>query len=183
MRDGVVAGVESPHRIVDGLPGIYQEDDLTRRLTSAFDDVLAPVFLALDGLPGYLDPALTPEDFLEWLAGWVGVLLDENWPIERRRTFVAQAADLYRLRGTKAGLAAHVGIFSGGDVEIEDSGGVSWSQSSGSRVPGSPGYQVRVRVVGAPASVDQGRLEALVASAKPAHAVHSVEVAGRSSRS
>ena len=179
MRDGVLPGVESPFPLVDGLPGIYQEDDLTRRWTAALDEVLAPVFVTLDGLPGYLDPALTPEDFLEWLAGWVGVLLDENWPIERRRTFVAQAADLYRLRGTRAGLEAHVGIFSGGDVEIEDSGAVSWSTTSGSSVPGSPGYQLRVRVIGASRSVDRTRLEALVAEAKPAHTVHSVEVAGR----
>jgi phage tail-like protein len=178
MRAGVVAGLESPHRLIDGLPGIYQEDDLTQRWTAALDEVLAPVFLALDGLPDYLDPALTPEDFLEWLAGWVGVLLDENWPIERRRTFVAQAADLYRLRGTRAGLAAHVHIFSGGDVEIQDSGGVAWSATSGGAFPGSPGYRVRVRVRGALASVDQGRLAALVASAKPAHVIHSVEVGG-----
>jgi phage tail-like protein len=177
MRAGIVAGVATPHQLIEGLPGLYHDDDMTRRWLSALDEVLAPVFLALDGLPAYLDPALTPDDFLEWLAGWVGVLLDENWPIERRRTFVAQAADLYRLRGTGAGLAAHVRIFSGGEVEIEDSGGVSWSTTSGGAVPGAPGYAVRVRVRGA-GSVDRARLEALVASAKPAHAVHTVEVAG-----
>jgi phage tail-like protein len=177
MRAGIVEGLASPRPLIEGLPGIYQEDDLTRRWMAALDEVLAPVFLALDGLPGYLDPALTPDDFLEWLAGWVGVLLDENWPIERRRTFVAQAAELYRLRGTRAGLAAHVRIFSGGQVDIADSGGVSWSTRSGSAFPGQPGYSMRVRVRGTPASVDAGRLEALVASAKPAHTVHSVEIA------
>lgn len=176
MRNGVVAGYRSPHPLIGGLPGLYHEDDFSRRWLSAFDDLLAPVFLALENLPSYLDPALTPEDFLDWLAGWVGVLLDENWPIERRRTFVGQAAELYRMRGTAAGLAAHVRVFTGGDVHIEDSGGVTWSRQSGGPIPGRPEHRVRVRVGGAPAAVDRDRLDALVATAKPAHCVHSVEV-------
>jgi phage tail-like protein len=176
VRTGTVPGIESPHPLIEGLPGLYQEDDVSKRWLAALDDVLAPIFLSLDGLPAYLDPALTPEDFLEWLAGWVGVLLDENWPIERRRTFVAQAADLYRLRGTVEGLAAHVRIFTGGDVEIDESGGVSWSAASGGDFPGTPGYRIRVQVSGAPTAVDAGRLEALVATAKPAHVVHTVDV-------
>lgn len=177
MRGGV-EGLVSPHSLSEGLPGLYLEDDLARRWVAAFDDLLAPVFLALDGLPAYLDPALTPEDFLDWLAGWVGALLDENWPIERRRFFVARAAELYRMRGTAAGLAAHVGIFTGGEVSVEESGGVAWSTRSGAAFPGRPGYEVRVRVRAAGTAPDAARLEALVAGAKPAHVVHRVELAG-----
>jgi phage tail-like protein len=176
MRTGTIEGIDSPHPLIEGLPGLYQDDDLSRRWLSALDDVLAPVFLSLESMPGYLDPALTPEDFLDWLAGWVGVLLDENWPVERRRTFVAQASDLYRLRGTVEGLREHVRIFTGGEVEVAESGAVAWSASSGGQVPGSPGYSVRVRVSGAPDAVDADRLESLVATAKPAHVVHEVEV-------
>jgi phage tail-like protein len=178
MRNGSVAGLTSPHPLIGGMPGLYQEDDFTQRWLSAMDDALAPVFLALDSMPAYLDPSLTPEDFLDWLAGWVGVLLDENWPIERRRAFVAQAAELYRLRGTATGLAAHVRIFTGGDVEILESGGVSWSNRSGGELPGTPGYRVEVRVSGADGPVDPARLDALVTTAKPAHVVHRVRVAG-----
>ena len=176
MRRGTLAGLSSPYPLMGGLPGLYQEDDFTQRWLSAFDEMLAPVFLALDGMPAYLDPALTPDDFLDWLAGWVGVLLDENWPIERRRDFVAQAADLFRLRGTATGLAAHVRIFSGGDVEVQESGGVSWSTTSGGAIPGQPGYHLRVRVSGTPGPIDGDRLESLVAGAKPAHAVHEVQI-------
>ncbi len=178
MRTGTVKGLASPHPLVEGLPGLYQEDDFTRRWLSAMDDALAPVFLALDSLPAYLDPAVTPEDFLDWLAGWVGVLLDENWPLERRRAFVAQAAELYRLRGTATGLAAHVRVFTGGQVEIVESGGAAWSSKSGGKLPGGPDYRIEVRVSGTDSPVDQSRLDALVASAKPAHLVHSVRVAG-----
>lgn len=182
MRDGTVAGVRSPHPLIEGMPGLYQEDDFTQRWLSALDDSLAPVFLALDSMPAYLDPQLTPDDFLDWLAGWVGVLLDENWPIERRRAFVAQAAELYRLRGTTAGLAAHVRIFTGGEVEILESGGVHWSKRSGSDLPGTPGYRIEVRVSGTDTPVDPARLDALVASAKPAHVVHRVRVSGGGQR-
>jgi phage tail-like protein len=171
-----VDGLASPHPLADGLPGIYQEDDLTRRLLAAFDDMLAPVFLSLDDLAAYLDPMLTPEDFLEWLAGWVGVLLDENWPIERRRAFVAQAVQLYRQRGTRRGLEAHVRMFTGGDVTIEDTGGVSWSATSGGAPPGRSGYAIRVVLSGGPGPIDRGRLDTLVATAKPAHVVHTLEV-------
>jgi len=182
MRNGTVDGLTTPTPLIAGLPSLYQEDDLSQRWLSALDEVLAPVFLALDGLPGYLDPALTPDDFLDWLAGWVGVLLDENWPIERRRAFVAHAADLYRLRGTAAGLAAHVRIFTGGDVEVDESGGVTWSAKSGGKIPGTAGYSVHVRVSGTSTPVDRDRLEALVATAKPAHTIHSVEVTGATSQ-
>lgn len=177
MRTGTPETLSSPHPLIEGLPGLYQEDDFTQRWLSAFDDVLAPVFLSLDSLPGYLDPAITPDDFLDWLAGWVGVLLDENWPIERRRDFVSQAADLYRMRGTSAGLAAHVRIFTGGDVEVEESGAVTWSPRSGGPLPGRPGYSLLVRVSGTGEPVDRDRLERLVATAKPAHTVHKVELA------
>ena len=173
---GTLDGLANPVSLLDGLPALYLEDDLATGWMAAFDEVLAPVVLALDALPAYLDPALTPEDFLEWLASWVGVLLDENWPIERRRAFVAQAADLYRLRGTAEGLAAHVRIFSGGTVHIEESGGVSWSTTAGGRLPGDPGHHVRIIVEDAPGQVDTARLEALVASAKPAHVTHTVQV-------
>ena len=178
MRTGTLEGIGSPHPLVEGLPGLYQEDDLSRRWLAALDDVLAPVFLALDGLPAYLDPATTPSDFLDWLAGWVGVLLDENWPIERRRAFVAQAADLYRLRGTARGLAAHVRIFTGGNVEIRETGGVTWSLTGGGPIAGTPGYGLTVRVSDAPSHIEADRLEALVATAKPAHVVHAIEVEG-----
>jgi phage tail-like protein len=176
MRNGTLIGLDSPHPLIEGMPGLYQEDDFTQRWLSAFDDVLAPVFLSLDGLPAYLDPSITPDDFLGWLAGWVGVLLDENWPIERRRDFVAQAAELYRLRGTTAGLAAHVRIFTGGEVEVEESGAVTWSPRSGGPLPGRPGYSVVVRVHGTDGELDLDRLERLVATAKPAHTIHTVEL-------
>lgn len=174
---GAVPGLASAFPIVETLPALYQEDDLARRLTAAFDDVLAPVISTIDNLDAYLDPALTPDDFLEWLGGWVAALLDETWPIERRRAFVAQAADLHRRRGTVAGLVDHIRVFTDGDVEVREGGGVAWSATSGAPLPGSEARSLHVRVTLAkPAGVDAARLDALVAAAKPAHLGHTVEV-------
>jgi phage tail-like protein len=172
-----VPGYATPWPLLQTLPALYQEDDLAARLTSVFDDLLAPALGTIDNFTAYLDPATTPADFLDWLAGWVGVLLDETWAIERRRAFVAVAADLYRSRGTSAGLTMQVRMFTGGDVEIEESGGAAWSPTSGGEVPGTPDFHLTVRVKPAgKTKVDAARLEALVSAAKPAHIKHTVEV-------
>jgi len=70
--------------------------------------VLAPVPCTLDNLGEHLDPELAPADIVDWLAGWVGAMIDENWPVERRRA-VAQTVAPCRRRGSVRGLAEAVG--------------------------------------------------------------------------
>jgi phage tail-like protein len=172
-----VPGLASPHPLGAFLPALYQEDDFAQRWTAGLDLVLAPVFNSLDNFEAYLDPQLTPSDFLDWLGTWMGLISDETWPTERRRAFVSHASELYRIRGTPRGLASHVQIFSGGEVEIVEHGGTSWSTETGAPLPGSAGFDLVVRVVVEDAgSVDLTRLNALVAAAKPAHLAHSVEI-------
>jgi phage tail-like protein len=181
MSRGHVAGMASPSPMGPTMPGLYQDDEFSQRFISAFDEVLAPVMSTIDNFSAYLDPALTPEDFLDWLAGWVGVLLDETWPIERRRAFVAIASQLYKTRGTAAGLAAQVRLFTAGDVSIEESGGSAWSPTADAEAPGTADFSVTVKVTPpAKAKIEAARLNALVAAAKPAHVKHSVEIVARS---
>ena len=178
MSRGLLIGLAVPKPLIGTLPGLYQGDVLAESLTGAFDDVIAPILTTLDNFDSYLDPALTPEDFLEWLAGWVGLLPDETWPIERRRALVAVAADLYRSRGTAAGLAMHVRLLTAGDVEVSDSGGSVWSSTPGAAAPGDGSYTVTVKVKPPKkGGADRARIEALVAGAKPAHVKHRVEIA------
>lgn len=108
-----IPGLISPHPLGATLPAMYVEDDFTQRLTAALDDVLAPILCTLDNLEHYLDPALAPADFVEWLATWVGATVDENWPDGRRRAAVAQASSLHRRRGTLKGLEAQLSLFTG----------------------------------------------------------------------
>jgi phage tail-like protein len=159
------------------LPAIYQEDEFSMRFVGGFDDVLAPILTTLDCLIDYFDPALTPTDFLDWLASWVGIEVDESWATERRRAAVATAVEMYRMRGTISGLRANLEVLSGGQVEITDSGGVAWSTSPMGELPGqdSPRLAVRVSVPEVSERTTKA-IDAIVAAAKPAHVVHRVEV-------
>jgi phage tail-like protein len=174
---GLIDGLESPRPLGEALPALFQEDGFAQRFTAAFDEVLAPVFCTLDNLDAYFDPNLAPADFIAYLAGWVGLNLDENWPVERQRALIAQAAELYRWRGTTKGLAAHVALYTGTEPEILDSGGCESSKTPGAPLPGTAEHRVTVRVrVADPSSVDRRRIEAIVAAAKPAHVLHEIEV-------
>ena len=174
---GALEGLETPHPLGHQLPALYQEDDFAQRVLCALDDVMAPIYCTLDNLECYLDASLAPTDFVEWLAGWVGLALDENWPIERQRALVAGAAELYRWRGTVRGLAAYVAVYTGSDPTIEESGGISWSSRPGSPVPGTRRPAVRVRVpVPDPSPEKKARVEAIVAAARPADVAYEVEV-------
>jgi phage tail-like protein len=170
-------GLDTPYSFASLLSAILQEDAVAVRMTAAFDDVLAPVIATLDCLHTYIDPALAPTDFLDWLAGWVGVELNENWPVDRQRAMVTSAVALHRTRGTVAGLRALLELATGGRVEISDSGGTAWSSAPDAALPGSVPPMVTVRVfVPDPSVVPPRPIEALVATAKPVHVGHQVTV-------
>lgn len=171
---GTVEGLESAHPVGLTLPALYQEDEFVQRFVGGFDGVLAPLFTTLDCLDAYFDAQEAPADFLVWLAQWVGVVLDENWPLERQRDLVGRMVELYGSRGTVSGLRELVRITTGVEPDIIDSGGVAWSPVPGGEAPGAAEPRLKVRV---PADrVSTKRLEALVAGAVPAHVVVDVEV-------
>jgi len=174
---GSVSGLPTAVPLSAMLPGIYQEDPFTVRFVSGFDDVLAPILSTLDCLPAYFDPSLAPEDFLGWLAGWVGLELDESWPVSRQRAAIAHAAQMYRMRGTVSGLRDNLEVLTGGRVQVADSGGVAWSVTPGAEFPGQDHPRLAVRVsVADPSAVSVSAVDAVVSAAKPAHVVHRVEV-------
>jgi len=134
---GTVVGMASPRPMGPAMPALYQEDPFALGFLDALDTVLAPVMGTLDNLDTYFDPYLTPDDFLAWLATWVGMTVDDSWTIERRREAVARAVELYRLRGTATGLQEQIEIHTGGTVEIIENGGTAWSIDPGGELPGS----------------------------------------------
>ncbi|MFF4369393.1 phage tail protein [Streptomyces sp. NPDC001594] len=177
---GTVEGLATPYPIGGMLPAVFQEDGFVQRFTAGLDDVVAPVISTLDCLEHYLDPALAPEDFLPWLAGWLDVDLGNAPDPARRRRLLVAAGDLYRRRGTAAGLRDHLWLMFGGRVEVEDGSVVSVRTSpsvtgglGGRALPASPLLTVRI----APeVAVDRAVVERFVAAAKPAHLPHVVEV-------
>jgi phage tail-like protein len=173
---GVVAGLETPHPLAAALPALYQDDELAQRFLSAFDDVFAPVLCTLDNIDAYFDPLLAPVDFLAWLGSWVGLTIDENWPPERERALVAEAARLFRWRGTVKGLAAHLALYLGTSPEIHETGGVSWSAIPGAPIPDAAAHLTVIVRVPDPASVDMARIHAIIVASKPAHVTHELRV-------
>ena len=107
------------------LPATYSADpasaDFLARFLALFDQLRADMLAPIDALPALFDPRATPaaeadapgEDFLDWLAGWVGIALDRGWSVARRRRLVAEAPALFRIRGTVEGLKRHVAIYTG----------------------------------------------------------------------
>jgi phage tail-like protein len=115
---------------LDSLPAVYREADeesgrFLGRFLLAFEHVLHGLGDAnVAGLPRglgeqladagrYLDPARTPAEFLDWLAGWVALSLAEDWTEDERRRFLARAVPLYRLRGTARGLVEMLRAYTG----------------------------------------------------------------------
>lgn len=174
---GAVEGLRSAHPLADLLPAVYLEDELARGFTEGLDPGFAPVFLTLDCLEAYLDPRLTPLDFLPWLAGWVGLDVDETLPEDRRRAVVAEWGRLHHLHGTRAGLVRLLEVATGGQVEIRESGGTRWSATPGAEPPGEPVPRLDVVVhLRNPADLDVTRVERLVREIRPAHLPFRVEV-------
>jgi phage tail-like protein len=133
---GTVPGLPSAHPLGEFLPGIYLDDPFVQRWTAGMDEILAPVFVTLDALYAYVDPALAPGDFLNWLAGWVDADTDEQWPPQRQRAVVAAAVGMHARRGGAAALREHIRRVCGCEVEVVESGGARWSRTPDSAVPG-----------------------------------------------
>ncbi|AKN70353.1 phage tail protein [Streptomyces sp. PBH53] len=177
MSRAAVPGLPSRHPIGGQLPALYADDDFAQRFTAGLDTVLAPVFLTLDTLPAYLDPRVTPADFLTWLASWVGAADDAQWPEELRREAVVRAVELHRWRGTGRGLVEALRLALGVRAEVTEDGGAVWSSTPGAELPpeSSAGPLVRVWPDRA-ARVDPGRVREIVRAMCPAHTVCRVEI-------
>lgn len=177
MTRGVDA--RSPFPVAEQLPAIYFEDPFAMRFAEGLDTLLGPLLITLDCLPAYFDSWLTPEDFLGWLAHWVGAELTGDESVAVRREAIATAVFMHRRRGTARGLAAAVRLATGVTPEIEESGGSAWSARPLGPYPGRavPHLRVTVRVPDR-TQVNRVRLEAVVAAAIPAHLPFTLEVIG-----
>lgn len=117
-EETVVTGIEAKSRALKYLPAIYREDELMGRFLMLFESFWEPIQSQIVALPDYFDPSLTPSDFLPWLATWIDLTLDEQWPEERRRQLLRSAVPLFRRRGTCRGLAEYLEIYSDATPDI-----------------------------------------------------------------
>ncbi|MHC5057781.1 MAG: phage tail protein I [Planctomycetota bacterium] len=102
--------------LFDSLPAAYRREGKTSflyRMLSIFGEVLAGVEEKVDGIHNHISPMRAPAAFLPWLASWVALVLDETWPVAKRREHIAKAVELYKWRGTVRGIKTFVEIYAG----------------------------------------------------------------------
>jgi phage tail-like protein len=110
---------------VKWLPSIYQRADVNgRNLFRDFLWIIQHLFGSieeiLDVIHAYFDPYESPEKFLPWLASWSAMILEEDWPIEKKRRLIRRAIELYRIRGTVKGLKLFISLFTGHEPDIKE---------------------------------------------------------------
>ncbi|AGB14789.1 phage tail protein [Halovivax ruber XH-70] len=108
------------------LPEVYQEDDRSatflERFLSVFETSFVEIEREIEGFSRYMDPGGVPSESLEWLETWLAADDYRSWPESARRELLARAPELYRKRGTKAGLRAMLELYLSHTTDEEWSG-------------------------------------------------------------
>ena len=102
------------------LPEVYGYDDFVNRFLMMFESFWKPINQQISLGESYYDPYLTPDRFLDWLASWVGMEIDETFPKDRIRELIKNAVPFYHSRGTAESLRYFLEMYSGGKVEISE---------------------------------------------------------------
>ena len=110
---------------LEHLPAIYRRSDaigrnLVRDVCWLFEHMFDSVLVNLDDGWRFYDPHVAPTDFLQWLSTWTAFTIDLDWPEEQKRALVKRAVDLYRIRGTRRGLALFLKLFTGHEPDIAE---------------------------------------------------------------
>jgi phage tail-like protein len=180
MIRGLASGIPIEHPIASALPSIYQGEMFIEQFTAGLDAVIAPTIASLDCLDAYIEPDVCPTDFLEWLGDWVGLRLEEDWSIDRRRRVVAAASDMFAKRCTIAGLRREIELYTDGVVHVDDPGATHTSAVPGSSF--SAGHRSTDRTVRVTVDVPDGEsvnwagLQELIRHAVPAHLPVEIEL-------
>ena len=121
-RVGVAVSRDS---YVRWLPALYQRSDLSgRNFVKEMLWVTQHLFGSVEDVLNlghtFYDPYEAPEHFLPWLASWTAMILEEDWPVAKKRRLIKRAVELYRIRGTLRGLKLFIALFTGHEPEIRE---------------------------------------------------------------
>jgi len=110
---------------MEHLPAIFRRSDalgrnVIRDICFIFEHLFGSVEEKLDVEHLYFDPHECPADFLPWLASWTAMIVDMDWPEEKKRAVVKRGVDIYRSRGTMRGLSLTLKLFTDVEPRIEE---------------------------------------------------------------
>lgn len=168
------------------LPAIFSEEpdvDFIGRYLMIFETIFDAIDEVVGQLPAYFHPHSAPEAFLPWLGSWVDLVVDDGWPLERRRAVLANAMELHRRRGTIRGLRDHIELYSGYEPEVVERGmGLKLGPKSrlGHQTVLGRGdrpyhFSVILRVPD-PEAVSRSRLRTIIEAQRPAHTTYALFV-------
>jgi phage tail-like protein len=168
------------------LPAPFHEDPFVGRFLLIFESILSPIERTIDNVAAFFDPRLTPPELLPWLASWVGLELDENWPLAQQRQLVLWATRLYRWRGTRRALREHLRLYTGRTpLIVENFDGMRLGQdaslgvNSTLGVGGARPHWITVTVLSErPAELDERIVRQIIELEKPAHVGYTLHIRG-----
>ncbi len=156
-----------PSKLLQYLPAIYQGSDFMGRFLHIFEEIVAPVEDVLDQTHLYFDPRTAPPSLLTWLASWIDLVLDENWPEAHRRELIRRGVELYQWRGTRRGLLTYLKIYVGVEPEIVE----HFTAADG----GPFRFSVVLRMENKK-SVAEARVRRIIEAEKPAHTSYDLRI-------
>jgi phage tail-like protein len=168
------------------LPAPFHADPFVGRFLLIFESILSPIERTIDNVASYFDPRLTPPELLPWLASWVGLELDENWPLAQQRQLVLWATQLYRSRGTRRALREHLRLYTGRTpLIVENFDGMRVGQDASLGVNSTLGaggarpHWITVTVLSErPAELDERIVRQIIELEKPAHVGYTLQIRG-----
>lgn len=176
------ASVRQRSSYLKHLPAIYADSDFMGRFLMIFESVIGPINNVIDNISYNFDPAIAPQEFLPWLASWVDVVLDESWPVERRRALVSSAVELYLWRGTRRGMREYLRVYTGvepviteefGGFPLNDNARLGLNTALGSGLHNV--FTVTLELDD-PDSLNVHHIKTIIEAEKPAHAAYRLEI-------
>ncbi len=99
------------------LPEVFSQNPSAERFLDGylalFERQLTSIEATRDDFYRRLSPLAAPPEVLTWLAALLDLTFDPSWPLPRRRRLVVEAMELYRRRGTPAGLRRYIEVYTG----------------------------------------------------------------------
>jgi len=100
---------------LDYLPAIFAADDEGRRFMERFLAVFKTEWDSLEqrfaSMPAYFDPKAVPEGFIDWLASWMALPLEQNWNADKKRRALETIPAIYPRMGTPGAVEQYIRVY------------------------------------------------------------------------